>query len=144
MIYKYSVLLSFFFMPYSFAYDGEKDWLSGEYTVFLSDFWKEKYAAEKVDISTLPTFKVKKRDKGWVVEQNGDEVKLSHSSTEPNDFYSDAFPENLDDEEMQCGISGSIILCHVTPLSNIEDNIVSTGYFLIKREYGYAELTKLK
>jgi len=135
------VLLSCLIMTSPFSYASEKDWLSGEYTILLSDSQKEEYSAQEIE---LPNFKVKKVSGGWVIEQNGDELKLNNASTEA-DFYSEAFPDNQNDKEMQCGISGSVILCHLTPLSNIEEDItLSTGYFIIKRDFGHVELTKLQ
>ena len=109
------VLLSFLIMTNSFSYASEKDWLSGEYTIFLSESQKEEYPIQDTE---LPIFKVKKINQGWA-EQHGEELELTDASTEHH-FYAEAFPQNQNDNEMQCGLSGSIILCHMSLPSDIE------------------------
>ena len=72
------VLLSFLIMTNSFSYASEKDWLSGEYTIFLSESQKDEYPIQNTE---LPIFKVKKTNQGWVIEQHGEELELTDAST---------------------------------------------------------------
>lgn len=79
------VLLSFLIMTNSFSYASEKDWLSGEYTIFLSESQKEEYPIQDTE---LPIFKVKKINQGWAMSSMV--LELTDASTEP-DFYAEAF-----------------------------------------------------
>jgi len=137
IIYTCSIVLFFWC---SLAFTSEKDWLSGDYTVVLTEDQKEEYLLEYKE---LPVISVIKEGEGWVVRQNGESLKLSHPSTEPG-FYSELFPKNKQGSDTQCGISGIVIFCHVPSQIMLEGTEINTGYFIIRRSFGLIELIKLK
>ena len=125
------------------------DWLSGTYTIFLSDEERKQLDElhEEDRAGVLTPIVLTPIEGGWVLVQGEDSVDLEERGGEPN-FYEDFFP-GLEDEGLQCGVSTRTIFCHVTPETVIEEEgeppiLARTGYFIIQLHVGMFELERVE